>query len=191
MDCTFFHAASRPGDFPVADLPEVAFLGRSNVGKSSLLNSLAGTKKLAFTSSTPGRTRGLNFFRVDGKVTFVDLPGYGYAKVSKDERASWQKLIESYLLDRKPLELSILLVDVRRGWMEADLELKTWLEFHQRPYLVVATKVDKLKSRNELNRALEAIRKVYSGGAPVAFSAVTGQGVREIWQTILTTTKRP
>jgi GTP-binding protein len=186
-----FHTAATPGDFPAADLPEIAFLGRSNVGKSSLLNKLAGQKGLAFTSSTPGRTRGLNFFRMEDKVTFVDLPGYGYAKVSKTERDSWRTLIESYLVDRAPLTLCILLVDVRRGWMEKDLELKEWLEFHQRRFTVVATKVDKLKNQTELRRGLEGIRKQFPDGDLVPFSAVTGQGVREIWQTISKTTMRP
>ncbi|MEJ7606489.1 MAG: ribosome biogenesis GTP-binding protein YihA/YsxC [Bryobacteraceae bacterium] len=119
-----------------AERPEIAFLGRSNVGKSSLLNVLTGKQGLAFTSSKPGCTQLINFYRVDGKYCFVDLPGYGFARVPLDVKARWKRLIESYLLNRKALELAIVLVDARRGFMERDLELKQWLEFHNLPYLV-------------------------------------------------------
>lgn len=187
MNVEFFWSAVKPSEFPRGDLPEVAFLGRSNVGKSSLINKLAG-RKVAFTSSTPGRTRGLNFYRVDGKLTFVDLPGYGWAKVSKTETAAWKKLIEAYLLERETLRLSVILLDARRGWMEKDLELKNWLEFHGRRFMVVATKIDKLKNQTELRRVLDAVGAKCAGSDPVPFSAMTGQGVRETWQTILKTT---
>lgn len=183
MEATFLRSASRPEDFPPAELPEVAFLGRSNVGKSSLINKLVG-QKAAHTSSTPGRTRGVNFYRVDGRVTFVDLPGYGYAKVSKAERADWKNLIEAYLTGRDALKLSVILLDARRGWMEMDLELKDWLEFRQQRFVVVATKVDKLKSQTEKRRGFDAIRAHCADSDLTPFSAVTGQGVREIWQTI-------
>ena len=153
-----------------------------------MINKLTGQKGLAFTSSTPGRTRGINFYRVDGKVTFVDLPGYGYAKVSKTERAEWKRLIDAYLTSRGALQLSILLLDARRGWMEMDLELKNWLEFHQQRFVVVATKVDKLKNQNAIRRELDAIRKQCADNDLVPFSAVTGLGVRETWQTILKST---
>jgi GTP-binding protein len=168
--------------FPAGGLPEVAFLGRSNVGKSSLLNALAGCKGLARTSGTPGRTQAINFFRIDSRLYFVDLPGYGYARAPKHVVQEWQPLIESYLLERETLELAILILDARRGWMENDLILKRWLELHNRRFLVVATKMDKLKSRTDQEHGLALIRK--EGVEPMPFSAVSGRGVRELWQAI-------
>jgi GTP-binding protein len=181
----FVLSASGPERFPREEYPEIAFLGRSNVGKSSLINALIGEKGLAFTSNKPGCTQAINFYRVGGKYYFVDLPGYGYARVSKDQTLQWKKLIESYLLDRKVLELSVLILDSRRGWMERDLDLKRWLEVHHKPYLVVATKVDKL-NQSERQRSLASLNK--DAGAPVmSCSASTGRGMREIWQAITTT----
>jgi GTP-binding protein len=152
------------------------------VGKSSLLNALVGREGLAFVSATPGRTQGINFYRVEEGVHFVDLPGYGYAKVPQAIRRGWKQLIESYLGGRKTLELSMLVVDARRGWMEHDLELREWLEFHRRRFLVIATKTDKLKSANEYNKSMAAMGA--NGCEILPFSAKTGRGVREIWQAI-------
>jgi GTP-binding protein len=180
----FVTSAVKPEQFPSGALPEIAFLGRSNVGKSSLINALSGQRKLAFTSNTPGRTQTINFYRIDGKYHFVDLPGYGYARVPGAVTREWQAMIESYLTDRASLQLSLLIIDTRRGWMEQDLALKEWLEFHQRPYVVVATKIDKL-NQSELRRGLDAIRRI--GPEPVPFSALNGRGVRELWQAITTT----
>jgi GTP-binding protein len=180
----FVGSASKPEQFPNEGLPEIAFLGRSNVGKSSLINALTGLRKLAFTSNTPGRTQTINFYKVDGKYYFVDLPGYGYAKVPGAITRDWQALIDGYLTERKRLRLSLLMIDSRRGWMEPDLRLKEWLEYHNRQYLVVATKTDKL-NQSELRRGLDAIRKV--GPEPLPFSALTGRGVRELWQAITKT----
>ena len=179
-------SAVRPEQFPREELPEIAFLGRSNVGKSSLLNALAGTKGLAHTSSTPGRTQAVNFFRVADRWCFVDLPGYGYARVPVETKRSWKALIESYLQSRKTLALCFLLLDARRGWMDKDTELRKWLELHNRRYLIIATKFDKLKTRMEQQKVLAALGKGLGISAPVPFSAITGQGVREIWQTIQT-----
>lgn len=182
-------SAAKPEDFPAATLPEVAFLGRSNVGKSSLLNCLTGKKGLAYISSRPGCTQLINFFRVDrnsgaeGKLVFVDLPGYGFARVPMEVKARWKSLIESYLSQRQTLELAVVLLDARRGWMDADLELKQWLEFQGIPYIVVATKTDKL-NRSEETRGIAAIRNGNSDLVVVPFSAVTGRGAREIWQAI-------
>jgi GTP-binding protein len=178
-------SASGPEQFPKEEYPEIAFLGRSNVGKSSLINALVGQKKLAFTSSKPGCTQALNFYRVDSLYNFVDLPGYGYARVPEEIRLEWKKLIESYLLERKALELSVLVLDARRAWMAPDLELKRWLEAHHRSYLVVATKMDKLKNQSERQQSLVSLR----AGAedPMLCSATTGRGVREIWQAITKT----
>lgn len=164
-------------------MPEVAFLGRSNVGKSSLLNALAGQEGLAFTSARPGCTQFINFYTIGDEYVFADLPGYGYARVPHDKRREWRGLIETYLQRRRPLKLCLVLIDARREWMEKDLELKQWLEFHRRPYMVVATKIDKL-SQSEERRSLEAIRKKLGSARLLPFSAATGRGVREIWQAI-------
>jgi GTP-binding protein len=186
---TFLAAAANARQFPPEGLPEIAFLGRSNAGKSSLLNALAGARGLAFTSRTPGRTQTVNFFRVEGKWIFADLPGYGYSRAPKEISAHWGGLIESYLSSRASLALSILLVDSRHGFLAGDLQMRDWLEHYERPYLVAATKVDKLnqKQRSESQRA---IRSVYREGNLIWCSAVTGQGVKEIWQTISKTTSR-
>lgn len=159
------------------------------MGKSSLLNRLTGAT-LARTSRRPGCTQLIHFYSVDSRIGFVDLPGYGYARAPRETQAGWKKLVESYLLGRKTLALSILLVDARRGWMDQDLELKEWLEFHGRRHLVVATKTDKL-NRSELIRGLAEIGRHCGDGGPVPFSALTGQGVREIWQAIWKTQNRP
>ena len=187
MVAEFVVSANRPEQFPADGLSEVAFLGRSNVGKSSLLNALIGQKKLAFTSSTPGRTQTINFYRVEGRSYFVDLPGYGYARVPRGFQDQWRELIESYLSQRAELELCFLVLDSRRGWMEKDLLLKGWLEKEGRPYLVIATKMDKL-NQAEQQRSLAAIRKI--APEPLPFSAITGRGMREIWQAISKTNRK-
>ena len=184
LEARFIISAVRPEQFPKEDLPEFAFLGRSNVGKSSLLNVLVGKKGLAHTSSTPGRTQAINFFRIADHWQFVDLPGYGYAKAPKEMILEWRRLIEKYLFHRSSLALCILLLDSRRGWMEPDLDLKKWLEMQNRRFVVVATKFDKLKTQKERHSAITQLRQHLDGGDPIAFSAVTGQGVRELWQTI-------
>ena len=183
VDAEHVISAARPDQFPPESLPEIAFLGRSHVGKSSLLNCLTGKKGLAFTSSKPGCTQLINFFRINGEMYFVDLPGYGYARVPLEVKARWKSLIESYLLNRNSLKTAVVLLDSRRGWMETDLELKNWLEFQNVPYVVVATKFDKLNQK-EQHRSLTSISKELSGGELFPFSAVTGRGVREIWQAI-------
>jgi GTP-binding protein len=187
----FVVSAAGPGQFPSDGLAEIALLGRSNVGKSSLINALIGESGLAFTSSTPGRTQTINFYRITlGAANagrgcyFVDLPGYGYARVPRNRTEEWKQLIETYLLTRSTLDLSLLILDARRGWTQMDLDLKQWLEFHNRRFLVIATKMDKL-NQSEQARGLAEIRKEFAG--PVPFSAVTGRGVRETWQAILKT----
>jgi GTP-binding protein len=172
-------------------LAEIAFLGRSNAGKSSLINALIGCKGLAHTSNTPGRTQTINFYRITGGAStgidacyFVDLPGYGYSKVSRSRSEAWKKLLENYLLNRAALQLALVILDARRGWMPRDLEWKQWLEAYHRSYLVVATKMDKL-NQSDAQRALSTIRK--ENVEPLACSAATGRGVREIWQAIAKT----
>ena len=184
MKAEFVASASAPGQFPADSVPEVAFLGRSNVGKSSLINALTGQRKLAFTSNTPGRTQTINFYRVDDRLFFVDLPGYGYARVPRGITDSWKILIERYLIERSQLFLAFLVLDARRGWMEKDLELKQWLEHQNLQYLVIVTKMDKLNQK-EQHRGLEQIGQV--SPEPIPFSAATGRGVREIWQAITKT----
>ena len=146
-----------PEDLPQTPYREVAFVGRSNVGKSSLLNTLANNFKLAKVSSEPGRTRSINFYLVNNKFFMVDLPGYGFAKVSFKEQKRWRELIENYLKERDNLKGVFLLVDSRVGPTEKDRQMKDWLDFFGIPYVVVATKVDKLKSseRQKLKKKIE------------------------------------
>jgi GTP-binding protein len=165
--------------------PEISFLGRSNVGKSSLINSLLQRKGLARTSNTPGRTQSINFFLVNEAFYFVDLPGYGYAKVSKTMRADWGKMAEEYLVQRDELRLSIQLVDARHKPSELDRELNEWLLFHQKPHIVVATKADKLSS-NKLRKSLSEIEEVLPESKIIAYSSETGKGREAVWREIET-----
>jgi GTP-binding protein len=183
MEAELILSAAKPDQFPAESLPEIAFLGRSNVGKSSLLNCLVGKSGLAFTSATPGRTQTINFYRVDGKYHFVDLPGYGYAKVPLPVKAEWNRLVESYLQTRTSLGMCFLLLDARRGWMDKDLELLKWLEFHNRRYTVIATKTDKLKTQKDQHHGRQALLS-HGSGEYLPFSAIQCRGAREIWQAI-------
>ncbi|MCZ2157421.1 MAG: ribosome biogenesis GTP-binding protein YihA/YsxC [Bryobacterales bacterium] len=184
MKTEFIVGATSPAQFPRDPKPEVAFLGRSNVGKSSLLNALVGNQKVAFTSSRPGCTQQINFFDTEGRIRLVDLPGYGYAKAPKALREEWSGLIETYLGERECLRLCICILDIRRGWMESDRTLREWLDFKQRPYLVVATKIDKLRNIREVKREMTLIQEEVPGRDVIAFSARKGQGVKELWQAI-------
>lgn len=143
----FVLSAAKPKQFPNTPLPEVAFSGRSNVGKSSLLNLLTNRKSLAKTSATPGKTQQINFFKINNNSHFVDLPGYGYAKVSKTEREEWRKLIESYFSSREQLRLVVALSDIRHKTPEIDLEMFDWLEALEIPFVVVLTKSDKISTK--------------------------------------------
>ncbi len=165
------------------NMPEISFLGRSNVGKSSLLNSLLRRKKLAKTSNTPGRTQSINFFMINESFYFVDLPGYGYAKVSKQMRMEWGNMAEDYLSKREQLTLSIQLVDSRHDPTKLDKQLYEWLLFHNKPNLIVATKADKL-SKNKLNKSLNKISKEMSESKVIAYSSVTGKGKESVWAEI-------
>ncbi len=151
---TFVKSLSDFKDRPEPLLPEIAFVGRSNVGKSSLLNALLGRKKLALVSSTPGKTRLINYFLINNNFYFVDLPGYGYAKISKKEAAKWKSMIEAYLLGSEQLKLVLLLADVRREPMAADIQMADWLNYYQIPFAFVLTKTDKI-SKNQLQKALK------------------------------------
>ncbi|MCY7377605.1 MAG: ribosome biogenesis GTP-binding protein YihA/YsxC, partial [Pyrinomonadaceae bacterium] len=164
-------------------LPEISFLGRSNVGKSSLLNSLLQRKGLARTSNTPGRTQSINFFLINESFYFTDLPGYGYAKVSKTMRSEWGKMAEEYLAQRQELVLSIQLVDSRHPPTPLDKQLNEWLIYHQKNHLVVATKADKLSS-NKLKTSLQEIEKALPESKIIPYSAPTGKGREELWREI-------
>ena len=181
-------SAAGPEGFPSGDLPEVAVMGRSNVGKSSLLNRLVARRQLARTSGTPGKTRLLHFFRIrrpDRELLLVDLPGYGYAKVSKAERRQWRRLIEGYLESRPPLRAAVLLQDVRRDPGEDEILLLAWLAEREIPTVVAVTKVDKLK-RGERLRRLEEIRQALPVQADwlIGSSAKSGEGVEALWRAI-------
>jgi len=180
----FLSAAGSLESLPRPKGLEVALAGRSNVGKSSLINALTGRRSLARTSNTPGRTQELIFFGGSSQLVLVDLPGYGYARAPRESLRGWKRLIEHYLEYRESLKLCCLILDARRGWMAGDLELKHWLEAHTRPYLVIATKTDKA-NQSEQQGGFRAIRE--EGVEPLPFSAVTGRGVRTIWQAITTT----
>jgi len=185
---TFVKSAFKETDWPRDKRPEVAFLGRSNVGKSSFINSLLGVRGLARTSSTPGRTQSLNFFLINEEFWFVDLPGYGYARAPKDVKAEWSKAASEYLDKRDELALSIHLIDSRHEPTTKDLQLHEWLVHHDKPYAIVATKVDKL-SHNELKKNLARAQKVLNTSNVFAYSAVTGHGANEVWRVIRRATR--
>jgi GTP-binding protein len=169
--------------WPADSQPEVSFLGRSNVGKSKLINSLLGVRGLARTSSTPGRTQSLNFFAINNRFRFVDLPGYGYARAPKEITAGWSEMATSYLANRKQLVLSIHIVDSRHEPTKLDLQLHEWLQHHRKPQIIVATKSDKL-SNNELRKSMERARRVLKAEQVIAYSAVTRVGREEVWRAI-------
>jgi GTP-binding protein len=180
--------AARAADLPAPDLPEVAFLGRSNVGKSSLLNKLVQRKQLARTSNTPGKTRLIHVYEVElgpRVLRLVDLPGYGYAKVARSERQSWQPMIEGYLSQREVLCAAILLQDLRRDVSDDETLLLDWLDEHAVPSLVAVTKIDKLKRmrRQQRLKQLKAQLPIAPARA-IATSAETGEGIELLWKAI-------
>ena len=183
---TYELTAFKPEQYPNHGSPEIAFVGRSNVGKSSLINALVNRKNLAKQSATPGKTRGLNFYDIDHRLYIVDLPGYGYAKVSKAEKEFWGRMIETYLHTRDQLTLIIMLVDIRHTPSVDDQTMYHWLTAQNRPSLVVATKLDKI-SRSQVSKRLQAIRvtlKLKEVEPLIPFSAQTKQGREEIWNRI-------
>jgi GTP-binding protein len=179
----FLKSAFKESDWPRDSLPEISFLGRSNVGKSSLINSLLGVRGLARTSSTPGRTQSLNFYTINGQFRFVDLPGYGYARAPRAIRAEWGKAAEDYLSQREQLALSIHIVDSRHRPSKQDLELNAWLRHHRKPNLIVATKSDKL-SRNELRKNIDSIALDFDNDEVIIYSATKRKGRDQLWSAI-------
>jgi GTP-binding protein len=191
LGADFVTSATSPENWPPGDLPEIAFAGRSNVGKSSMLNKLSGRRALARVSNTPGRTRLLNFFDVtlDRAATrevirFCDLPGYGFAKVSRDERAGWSKMIETYLSTRDPLKAVVTIIDAVVGPTEDDLQLLAWLREAGRQPIATATKLDRIVKAKRIGR-LRQLEKELGVPRVVGFSSEEGIGKDELWGRLL------
>lgn len=180
----FVKSAVWPTQYPPGTMPEIAFVGRSNVGKSSLMNALVGRKKLAKTSNTPGRTQLINFFNINDSISFVDLPGYGFAKVAQSVKKDWGDMIETYLRERQNLAMVVSILDIRRDPNSDDLSLLEWLADFRIPYVVVLTKTDKLSNNQAIGRK-RLIEKALGAAVrqqTVLFSAKTQRGKEELWQ---------
>jgi len=187
VQAEFVVSAVSQNDFPREGIPEVVFAGRSNVGKSSLINRLTGNSKLARTSATPGKTQTINFYRINGGFFFVDLPGYGYAKAGKQVVQQWKKLVEQYFRSRSAIVLVVQLVDSRMPPTNLDHRLFEWIRELNLPQLLVATKSDKL-SNNQRGALTRAISNSLGGQSVVMSSAETGTGCKEIWKRVLQAT---
>lgn len=185
MKTEFIKSAREPKQYPVTEYPEIAFVGRSNVGKSSMMNTLLGSKSLVKVGKTPGKTRLVNFFLVQDKLMLVDLPGYGYAKVSKEEKKQWGETIENYLTDRTQLIACVLILDIRRDPNEDDLGMLFWFNHYSINTIIALTKCDKLSNNQSASR-LAAISKQLNMSKDnfVLFSSLTGKGKDEIWNRI-------
>ena len=180
----FIKSAVWPPQYPPATLPEIAFVGRSNVGKSSLMNTLVGRKQLAKTSQTPGRTQLINFFSINKAMSFVDLPGYGFARVPRSVKKDWGDMMDAYLRERQNLAMVIFILDIRRDPSEDDLSLRDWLEHYRIPYISILTKADKLSNNQAIVRK-KLIEKSLGTNAQkktILFSAKTQKGKEELWQ---------
>jgi GTP-binding protein len=175
----FIKSAVHIGQKPKPDMPEVAVIGRSNVGKSSLINTLFNRKRLAKTSATPGKTKFFNYFLIDKCLYFVDLPGYGYTKLSKKEKEDWQKNIEAYLKNNVNLKRVFLLLDARHHLLSNDIAMINWLEFYQIPYNLILTKSDKV-SRGQLNETAKKLKIAYPAKEIFSFSALKKTGREEL-----------
>ncbi|MGK7344457.1 MAG: ribosome biogenesis GTP-binding protein YihA/YsxC [Candidatus Nitrospinota bacterium M3_3B_026] len=180
----FLTSAARDDQYPPEGLPEIAFAGRSNVGKSSLINSLTGRKGLVKVSQTPGKTRLLNFFVINETLVFVDMPGYGFAKVPVNVRKSWGNMVEAYLAGRESLKAVVVILDARRTPNEDDLALLEWLAHYGVPAIVVFTKIDKIPKTRRARRIREAMAALGAAGEslrPIVYSSLTGEGKRQLW----------
>ena len=184
QECRFIAGAATLEQIPPGRLPEICFAGRSNVGKSSLINALTGRSALARVSVTPGRTRQLNFFELGGRLTLTDLPGYGYAKASKEQVANWTRLVELYLVGRAPLRRALLLIDSRHGPKDVDRAVMAMLDKAAVAYQVVLTKIDRLRPAELAERVLETGRELARHAAAhpevLATSAEKGTGIAEL-----------
>ncbi|MBT8332689.1 MAG: ribosome biogenesis GTP-binding protein YihA/YsxC [Deltaproteobacteria bacterium] len=182
----FIKSATKTAEYPAAQLPEIAFAGRSNVGKSSLINTLVNRKRLVKTSSTPGRTQLINFFNINGQLVFVDLPGYGYAKVPVSVRKKWGPMIETYLSERKTLRGVVVIMDIRRTPKQEELNLLGWLNHYAIAAIVILTKTDKLsksKSAQQQHRIARALK--IDPMDLILFSAKSRRGRGPLWHAIL------
>lgn len=180
----FLTSAAREDQYPPEGPPEIAFAGRSNVGKSSLINSLTGRKGLVKVSQTPGKTRLLNFFALNEAVVFVDMPGYGFARVPASVRKSWGKMVEGYLAGRGSLKAVVVILDARRTPGDDDRDLLEWLAHYGVPAIVVFTKIDKIPKTRRARRIREAMAALGAPGEglrPMVYSSLTGEGKRELW----------
>ncbi|MDQ0232796.1 ribosome biogenesis GTP-binding protein YihA/YsxC [Metabacillus malikii] len=180
-------SAVKPAQYPEGNLPEIALAGRSNVGKSSFINKMLGRKSLARTSSKPGKTQTLNFFIINEILHFVDVPGYGYAKVSKKEREAWGKMIETYITTRDQLRAVVLLIDVRHPPTKDDVLMYDFLKHYDIPTIIVATKADKIP-KSKWQKHIKVIKdtlQLEASDSLVLFSSETGQGKNEAWRIIL------
>ncbi len=182
----FVTSATRPSQYPPADLPEIAFAGRSNVGKSSLINTLVNRKHLVKTSSTPGRTRLLNFFNINDTVGFVDLPGYGYARVPESIRKKWGPMIETFLSKRETLKGIVVIMDIRRTPGTEEFDLIRWLDYYKIARILVVTKADKLSKNKQVKEVNTIIRTLsVQKDEVILFSAKTRLGKDAVWEAIL------
>ena len=182
----FVKSAVKPDQYPDTAYPEIAFAGRSNVGKSSLINALLNRKRLVKTSSTPGRTRLLNFFLVNQAFTFVDLPGFGYAKVPKSMQKSWKPMVDNYLAARLQLQSVVLLMDIRRTPRQEEKDLLSWLGHYQIPPVLILTKCDKLsKTKRIRQQTVIAQRLEIAKTQLILFSAKTRQGHDIVWERLM------
>ncbi len=181
----FVTSAVKPAQYPRPGRPEIAFAGRSNVGKSSLINSLLGRRNLVKTSSKPGRTQTINFFLINDTFYFVDLPGYGYAKVPMEVRKNWGPMVEQYLKTRQGLRAVVVILDIRRKPNQGDYDLFAWLTHQSIPQIVVLTKADKLKSNKQAQRRTMIAEDLSKDFASlILFSATSGLGKQELWKTV-------
>jgi len=186
MDISFLKSAFQESHYPPPDMPEVAFAGRSNVGKSSLINVLVNRKKMARTSSRPGRTQAINFFPAENRLYLVDLPGYGFARVPLEVKRSWGRMVETYLRKRSNLKAVVVILDIRRDLTRGDMDLLNWLNQYGINSILVITKADKLSRNKRMARAKsisEELEKI-SSDRPIIFSAKTRNGREEIWEKI-------
>lgn len=185
LSAEFVTSAVKVDQYPELRLPEIAFAGRSNVGKSSLINVLVNRKRLVKTSSTPGRTQLVNFFDINDEITFVDLPGYGYAKAPKRVVREWGPMVERYLAERRSLKGALLLIDIRRSPREDEFNLIEWFRAHGIPFRVVLTKADKFSNNKRQSNVSRIAKELgLKSSEMIVFSALSRSGREEVWQAI-------